>query len=78
VPGAFAVVEPSSSAPVCGADCATAAKKARSFSGSLRPGADSVPLAVSTASGAVCSIACATLSARSPPLRISGTFERRP
>ena len=58
-------------------------KNARSRSGSLSPGAASVPLAVSTANGVArtptCrrAIASATLSGRRPPLRISGTLERR-
>src|SRR6202167_257842 len=56
----------------------TAAKKSRSFTGSLIPGVLSVPLAVSTANGRTRSIASPTLPGFKPPLRINGTFERRP
>ena len=55
----------------------SASKNARSLRGSLRPGDASVPLAVSTAYGRATAIASATFSAVKPPLRISGTFERR-
>ena len=55
----------------------TASKNARSLFGSLCPGAASVPLAVSTALGRAIAIACATLPGSSPPLRISGTLDRR-
>ena len=46
------------------AEPCTAAKSARSFASSFWPGARSVPLALSTANGRVCAIACATFSAR--------------
>ena len=62
----------------------TASNKARSRSGSLCPGAASVPLAVSIANGRArcpCSlaarIASTAFSGPRPPLRISGTLERR-
>src|SRR6185437_9028548 len=56
----------------------TAAKNSRNLTGSLRPGACSVPLAVSTAYGWTRSTASPTFSGMRPPLRISGIFERRP
>ena len=55
----------------------TASTKAATFSGSLTPGAASVPLAVSTANGRTAAIASATFSGRSPPLSTSGILERR-
>ena len=54
-----------------------AAAKAVISSWSLIPGADSTPLATSTAHGRVRSIASPTFSAVRPPARIKGTFERR-
>jgi hypothetical protein len=52
----------------------TAAAKASSLSGSLRPGADSTPLATSTAYGRTATMASETLSGVKPPERITGTF----
>src|SRR2546426_6246895 len=50
----------------------TESKKRFSFSGSLRPGSASTPLATSTANGLATSIASATLSWSSPPDSTSG------
>src|SRR6185312_16602540 len=54
--------------------CSTARKKASSFAGSLRPGAASVPLALSTANGCTAAIPCPTLPAVRPPERTIGTW----
>src|SRR5207253_4538727 len=43
-------------------------------SGSLQPGDDSTPLAVSTASGRTIRMASATFSAFNPPARINGNL----
>ena len=73
------LAHPSAPAGAAAASAApTARNSSRSFSGSLCPGADSVPLALSTAYGCVTEIARPTFSAVSPPLRISGILERRP
>jgi anti-sigma-K factor RskA len=60
-----------------GAVEATAAAKARIFSGSFTPGRTSVPLAVSTANGDVAAIASATFDGLRPPLRMNGVEVRR-
>src|SRR4051812_14221447 len=49
------------------------ATKSRTRSGSLRPGADSTPLATSTPAGRTRRIASATLSGFRPPARMIGT-----